>query len=244
MLHAVLSEPGCANESAGNPEQGAYLGRTDLRFALLARLHDPGRGPQPIPRLRELCREVARAFDLPEQPDLGWPPDLANLIDALCVEARADTSVSSLDRILRLAPTGAQLEPVLIRFLLRVVGDANEGLLARASGGQIALLRQLKRLLNERLDDHSFSALDWQSVHGLIQLQLAADGRVPAPQEHFINLAARAVAEMDAASAVRWTWQAIAQQPGADGARSAAALRQRQLDVLIELMQSLHTNES
>lgn len=240
MLQEALPDFSDASSRERSPPPGAYLGRADLRDALITRLHARSHGPQPLPCLRELCREVAQQADLNDHPDLGWPADLARLVDALCMDVHAGSNPTQLEHLLRLAPAGAALDAVPLRFLLRLVDDPHQGLLVRASGGQIALLRQLKRLLQERLDDPFGTDPDWQSVLDLILLHLAANGRIAPPEEHFINLAARAVAELDAASAVRWSWQAVAQRPSADGAHSAIALRQWQLGVLSELLRSLH----
>lgn len=236
---------------------GAFLGNAVLRDALLTRVHSRSRGPLPMPRLREMLREVALQNGLEDQADLGWPADLGHLIDTLCTAQNNHRSNACLEGMLKRVPPGADLTLLTRQFLLRLLADDQHGLIAQASGGQIGLLRQLQQLLvndlahrqvgNDPSDGEAATQQEWEAVHAALQLLLARTGHGAPPAEHFINLAARATAEFDAASAARWSWQAAAHRPlalaapgnGTQMTERAEHLRNWQLDVLAELMESL-----
>ena len=215
---------------------GAFLGRLDVQQLLIARLQDRNRGPLPMPRFSELCDGVAAQLTLGEHITLGWPPALVELIDTLCCAQNDQSAFAFLNTATRTTPPGACLHAVPLQFLRHLITDPDFGA-HRYCDHELSLhLASLEALIVRRLHAAADTPEVWPGSDRTALDELTRTGRSAPTLRHYVALLIRSIAELNAAKAARWSWQAAAEATRSHPIAAAESARRWQLAILCSLI--------
>jgi hypothetical protein len=226
---------------------GAFLGRTDLREAALARVRGRSQGPLPPARLSEICNAIAAHNLLPleGESNLGWPQDLLQLVDTLVMAQAAREGGDFLEALIGTAHPGAELDNVLPAFLLQLLVDPQHGVHHRSTDRVRSLIGAIAFQLEAWLAGGSLAMHDWEALKAGAQVLLGAvrnDGGDAT--QHYAALVARCAAEFDAAQAARWAWQVAASADKTSPAIAADTARAWQMARLVEHVEAIAAGRS
>jgi hypothetical protein len=218
------------------PTDGAFLGRLDVQQLLIARLQDRNRGPLPMPRFSELCDGVATQLTLGDDITLGWPPALVELIDTVCCAQNDQTAFAFLNTATRTTPPGACLQAVPLQFLRHLINDPDFGAHRYCDRELSAHLSSLDALIARRLNAAPGNTESWPGSDRTALNELTRTGRSASTLQHYVALLIRSIAELNAARAARWSWQAAAEAASSHPIAAAESARRWQLGILCSLI--------